>query len=96
MHLPALGNPKWNRAGFGGSPSELTEAMGNFEELMLSSEAAQEALTQVRAHSSEGRVALLCYEGSSARCHRGVILAQVCSVIEEPGGARSAEQLALT
>ena len=96
LHLPALGNPKWNRAGFDGSPAELDEAIGNFEELMRSSEAAQEALGQIRSCSGEGRVGLLCYEASSNRCHRGVILAQLGVAAEEPDISKIVEQLVLT
>ena len=66
-HLPALGNPPWNRPGFHGSAVELAAARSAYAELMPPS-----ALASVAARP--GRVALLCFEADQSRCHRDVIL----------------------
>ncbi len=72
-HLPALGNPKDNRAGFGGGPDELALARQRYG-LLLSSAGAQEALAEIVSLASAGEVALLCFEADEQRCHRHVLL----------------------
>lgn len=95
VHLPALGNPKWNREGFGGDPTQLSEATGNFQDLMLSSAAAQEALGKIRDATCTQRAALLCFEADADRCHRKVILAHLASGDNEPAGHGISGQFAL-
>lgn len=74
LHLPALGNPKWNRAGFGGETDDLSRAIEIYRELMVNSVPAQEALAEIRVRAHQKRIALLCFEADPARCHRSVIL----------------------
>ncbi|SEM69999.1 DUF488 domain-containing protein [Nonomuraea pusilla] len=38
-HMRALGNPKWNRAGFSGSPAEPGTARGVYADRLLAAEA---------------------------------------------------------
>lgn len=73
-HLPELGNPKDNRAGFGGDEEELRQARSRFA-ARLADEPAVEALTEVARLASTQRVALLCFEADQRRCHRDVIAA---------------------
>ena len=69
VHLPALGNPKENRAAFrAGDPRSRTR----FRTLLRSPEAAA-ALEQVAALTTDSRVALLCFERHASECHRQVI-----------------------
>jgi uncharacterized protein (DUF488 family) len=72
-HLPVLGNPKWNRQGFAGSPDELAEACHNYA-ARLRTEEAQAALDHIREASARQRVAVLCFESDGQRCHRKVVL----------------------
>jgi uncharacterized protein (DUF488 family) len=74
LHLPVLGNPKWNRGGFGGSLVELHAARQTFLTTVLSTREAQDAVDQIRELALGGRVALLCFESDESRCHRSVIL----------------------
>ena len=75
LHLPALGNPKDNRAGFAepGTPAGHG-ARSRFETEVLDSDAARDALAQVEASSSKGLVLLLCFEASERCCHRSLVL----------------------
>jgi uncharacterized protein (DUF488 family) len=69
VHLPALGNPKENRASFRtGDPRSRTR----FRALLRSPEAAA-ALEQVAALTADSRVALLCFERQASECHRQVV-----------------------
>ena len=69
VHLPALGNPKENRASFRtGDPRSRTR----FRALLRSPEAAA-ALEQVAALTADSRVALLCFERHASECHRHVV-----------------------
>lgn len=69
VHLPALGNPKENRASFrNGDPRSRTR----FRALLRSPE-AKAALEKVAALTAESRVALLCFERHASECHRHVV-----------------------
>jgi uncharacterized protein (DUF488 family) len=75
-HARVLGNPKVNRAGFAGNEQQLEAArlryMGELDVTdgwMLVDELAARALTE--------RLALLCFEAETQRCHRHVLLEQV-------------------
>jgi uncharacterized protein YeaO (DUF488 family) len=76
-HLPALGNPKWNRAGFGGDLVALAAARSNFAQLLTVDPAAGHALTELRDLATDQIVALLCFEADESRCHRYVLLDQL-------------------
>jgi uncharacterized protein (DUF488 family) len=75
-HLPALGNPKDNRAGFAGDAAELHAARARYSAL-LSDPDAEDALARVATLASAGTVALLCFEADERRCHRHVVLTRV-------------------
>ena len=55
-HLPELGNPKWNRAGFGGSQLEVRRARLLFS-AMLSQQPAQARLQEIADAARSGAVA---------------------------------------
>lgn len=74
VHLPGLGNPKANRAGYGDLADPLARA--TFMNL-LSEPRAVEHLEQLRQLASERVVALLCFERDERFCHREQILAAV-------------------
>ena len=66
VHLPALGNPKENRASFrAGDPRSRTR----FRALLRSPDAVV-ALEQVAALTASTRVALLGFERDASECHR--------------------------
>ncbi|MDG4822010.1 DUF488 domain-containing protein [Asanoa sp. WMMD1127] len=68
-HLPALGNPPWNRPGFAGSAAELAAARAAYAALMPAA-----SLSSVASLARSSSVALLCFEADQSRCHRDVIL----------------------
>ncbi|MFF5205035.1 DUF488 family protein [Streptosporangium sp. NPDC000396] len=76
VHMPQLGNPKWNRAGFGGSATELAEARDNYAVHVASPE-AEAAVDKIAIWAQKGLVAVLCFEADERRCHRSVVLDQV-------------------
>lgn len=76
-HLPALGNPKWNRAGFGGDLAALTAARATFAQLLTADPEAGHALADLRDLAADHVVALLCFEADESRCHRAVLLDQL-------------------
>lgn len=85
LHLPALGNPRDNRAGF----ADLTGADGRiarnrFATEVLGTHAAQDALTQVLAAANAGSVLLLCFEGNESQCHRRTVLDALTSRVQVP------------
>ncbi len=75
-HLPALGNPKDNRAGFAGDTAALDAARARYSAL-LSGPDAEDALARVTTLASASRVALLCFEADEHRCHRHVVRTRV-------------------
>ena len=76
-HLPVLGNPKWNRAGFSGDLTALTAARSNFAQLLAADPEAGDALADLRDLAADHVVALLCFEADESRCHRAVLLDQL-------------------
>jgi uncharacterized protein (DUF488 family) len=68
-HLPALGNPPWNRPGFRGSAADLAAARAAYADLLPGP-----ALSTVAELAAREGVALLCFEADQRRCHRDVIL----------------------
>jgi uncharacterized protein (DUF488 family) len=70
-HLPELGNPKWNRAGFGGSQLEVRRARLLFS-AMLSQRPAQTRLQEIADAARSGAVAVMCVEADGEACHRYV------------------------
>lgn len=75
-HVPELGNPKWNRAGFGGSQLEVRQARWLFS-AMLSQQAAQSRLEEIASSARDTLVAVMCVEADEEACHRYVILREL-------------------
>jgi uncharacterized protein (DUF488 family) len=75
-HRPELGNPRHNRAGFAGSPSQLGVARDTFAALLRRPE-AEHALDAVAQVAQRERVAVLCFEVEQRLCHRDVVLAEI-------------------
>jgi uncharacterized protein (DUF488 family) len=72
-HMPELGNPKWNRAGFGGSPADVNAARERFAE-MIGSEASEKRVGEIADASLGGVVAVMCFEADERSCHRYVVI----------------------
>lgn len=80
VHLPALGNPPDNQAGFHSDNMEEWYAARERYQKILDSEMAQQAISYVRALARsvyDREVILLCAEKRMMRCHRGVLLSRV-------------------
>lgn len=75
-HMRELGNPKWNRAGFGGSPADLAIARGVYARSLGDSDAA-DRLDSIARAADRLRVAVMCFEADETRCHRDLVLAAV-------------------
>lgn len=75
-HVPELGNPGWNRAGFGGAAPEVHAARARFAG-MIGDEAANTRLEEIAAAARDGVVAVMCVEADERTCHRYVILQEL-------------------
>lgn len=75
-HAPCLGNPKWNRPGFAGEPSEREAARSAYAALLRSNE-ADRWLRWIAEQAATRTVALMCVEADEERCHRYVALREV-------------------
>ena len=75
LHLPALGNPRDNRAGFADANGPQGQAArARYASEVLATDAAREALDQLRALGARGRVVLFCFEADGRCCHRTEVL----------------------
>jgi len=75
LHLPALGNPRDNRAGFADtSGPQGTAARARYTSEVLTTEAATEALDRVRTLGAHDGVVLVCFEAEGRCCHRAEVL----------------------
>lgn len=72
-HWPDLGNPKANRAGFGGGPDELDTARAAYAE-HLAGPGPRAGVDRLVALARGEVVAVLCLEADPYRCHRLVLL----------------------
>jgi len=86
-HLPELGNPKWNRAGFGGAQTEVRRARWLYS-AMLSQQPAQSRLEEIAGAARNGRIAVMCVEADEEACHRYVVLRELERLLELTGAAR--------
>jgi uncharacterized protein (DUF488 family) len=88
VHMPALGNQRDNRAGYGELESDFAhEARERFRR-ELQSDVAASALQDVAKLARAGRVVLFCYEQDEQHCHRQQVLEQVQLLLQR-GLARS-------
>jgi uncharacterized protein (DUF488 family) len=76
LHVPELGNPSWNRAGFGGAATEVRDARARFAG-MIGGEAANARLEEIVVAARGGVVAVMCVEADERTCHRYVILQEL-------------------
>lgn len=83
-HYPALGNPKDNRPGFAGSANDLEHARQTFADAVLTTPDAQHAMNTIAEQAACERVALLCFEADTTRCHRALIIDEVRRRIRIP------------
>lgn len=74
VHLPALGNPKNNRAGY--SDPSNTEVRLRFAKTMQTPD-GREQLAELRRLSREHVVAVLCFESDQRLCHREQVLSAI-------------------
>jgi uncharacterized protein (DUF488 family) len=72
-HIPELGNPPWNRAGFHGSPQEVRMARVRFGN-MLDGAIADAKIQELADAALGGVVAVMCVEADERACHRYVVL----------------------
>jgi uncharacterized protein (DUF488 family) len=86
-HRRELGNPKPNRAGFGGTPDELQAARDAFIAL-LANPHAHGAIDALAKAAERERVALLCFEADQQRCHRDVVMDEVARRTTAASGSR--------
>lgn len=77
-HARALGNPKDNRQGFAGRKEQLEVARWRYIR-RLDATNAWILLDDLAARAQAERVALLCFEAETERCHRHVLLEEVRS-----------------
>ncbi|WP_063843016.1 DUF488 domain-containing protein [Sphaerimonospora mesophila] len=75
-HMRELGNPKWNRAGFGGGFSELRAARDVYAASLLDN-AARVCLDRIAEAARRQAVAVMCFEADQHRCHRDLVLEAV-------------------
>ena len=86
-HRRELGNPKPNRAGFGGTPEQLDAARETFVGLLADPQAAA-AVDAIAASAERERVALLCFEADQQRCHRDLVIGEVARRLTAAAGNR--------
>jgi uncharacterized protein (DUF488 family) len=86
-HRRELGNPKSNRAGFGGSPQDRQVAQTIFAGLLQDADAAG-ALDALAEASRQERIAVLCFEADQRQCHRDVVLREVQRRTSTASGSR--------
>ena len=81
VHLPALGNPRDNRAGYARTNDDAgRRARERYAKDVLESAQGQAALVEVRRLADEG-VVLLCFEADEPLCHRGDVVAALGAAI---------------
>ncbi|WP_382304057.1 DUF488 family protein [Herbiconiux sp. UC225_62] len=82
VHLPALGNHRDNRAGYGELRTDLAQEVRDRFRAVLQSEAAVAALELVADLARDKNVALFCYEYDEQHCHREQVLDAVRPLIQ--------------
>ncbi|MEN3308960.1 MAG: hypothetical protein V7603_5162 [Micromonosporaceae bacterium] len=75
-HRPELGNPKRNRASFGGSAAEREKAHAAYR-AVLASPAGRAGVDAVARAAARETVALLCVETDPECCHRADVFEAV-------------------
>ena len=75
-HVPELGNPRWNRSGFGGPLAEVLEARARFAG-MIGGGTASARLDEIAAAARDEVMAVMCFEADERACHRYVVLQEL-------------------
>jgi len=86
LHFRELGNPKFNRSGFGGTSAQVLEAQTTFVKTVLSTPDAQLALEKISLAVQRRKTAILCFERDPTRCHRSQVLAALSLLPQNFGG----------
>lgn len=73
IHLKALGNPKYNRAGFTSPSVEDQRNAKKIYEQAMDNDESRAALRYLINLSSKEFILLLCFEKDESQCHRSVI-----------------------
>lgn len=81
VHMPALGNPKDNRAGYSGDPEAIETSRRRFREV-LDGDSPREALRELVELAVGSHVAVFCYEESELHCHRHEVLFQANQLMD--------------
>lgn len=84
IHLPTLGNPKWNRSGFSGSPADLSRARAAYSEHINHPDGLA-AIDLIAAKARQALTGVLCFEADEHRCHRQVVVERVLDRLAGPG-----------
>jgi uncharacterized protein (DUF488 family) len=87
VHSPALGNPKDNRAGYGGDDEAVAASRSRFREV-LEGVGARQALLDLTTLAATTHVAVFCYEESELHCHRHEVLAEANRLMDDVPAAR--------
>lgn len=82
-HLPALGNPKDNRAGFAEPGTPAAKSAGEKYRAMLERDESIVSLKELADLAAGQRVAVLCFEASERCCHRFYVLEQVKATLAD-------------
>lgn len=74
LHLPALGNPKENRDGYGESHGLVADHARQVFRERLGADAARIAMDSLVEAAQRERVAVLCFEANECHCHRQQVI----------------------
>lgn len=84
VHLPKLGNPKDNRAGFGASSEDAAGMTARTAySAIIDGDEARESLKTIAAGAAAGFVAVMCFERSELHCHRKIVLDRVRDLTDD-------------
>ncbi|GAB2481171.1 hypothetical protein GCM10027063_24130 [Promicromonospora xylanilytica] len=82
LHLPALGNPVDNRAGFADPQSDAARAAHHrFNQEVMQKPEAAEALDRISGLLDSGPVVLVCFEADARCCHRSLVINALTEVL---------------
>ena len=74
LHLPALGNPRDNRGGYGESHGHAADTARRVFRERLGGDAARMAMDTLVEVAQRQRVAVLCFESNERHCHRQQVI----------------------
>lgn len=88
IHLPALGNARENRSGYGEIASDEALAARERFRATLETDSARVAMEQLLEVAQSGRVAVFCFESDERHCHREQVLEQAERVLAKELASR--------